>query len=460
MKHRFLAPIRLSALPLLLSISAPAALAHHSSTPHFDRSETIVKDAVLTDVKLVNPHSYIYFDVTENGETNNWRCELSSAAQLKRLGWTDETLKPGQKFTMIGSPAWREDNVCLTNIIRLEDGTQITRSTNLSGTGVNGYVTAEEEKVDFTTRPKYLANGQPNFTGNWRTVSFGRGAALAAPRESAEDYKVTEAGRAAQIGYDMAFDDPVLRCHYVNLVKAWNHDAHINQIEQTEDKLILRYGFMDVTRIVHLNETRFPDHIPPSDIGYSIGRWEGETLIVETKGFEPGVLEHSSGVKHSDQLHALERFYIDPKNNFLIRESVLTDPLYLSEPKTTYDGQELVNLPAEEYGCTELSGTNNIRPGESVTYHRGTGIESHIEKVEALSPDLSSPDLNSQGQNSQGQNAPITDVKDSEVKAGTIGPRVVDEGALAGGGAVKWLAIVIAVLAALGGFMALRRKGG
>lgn len=426
-----LVPICRSVLSILLCASAPAAFAHHSSAPHFDRNTTVVKEAVFTDLKLVNPHAYIYFDVTENGVTHNWRCELTSASQLKRLGWTAQTFKPGEPFTMAGHPAWREDHVCLTSIITRDDGTEISRNTDLSGKGLSGYATVDVEKVDLDSRMKYLPNGQPNFTGNWRTVSFGRGAALAGERETSDDYKVTEAGKAAQSGYDMAFDDPILRCHYVNLIKAWNHDAHINRIEQTDDKLILHYGFMDVTRTVHLNQDSFPDTITPSDIGYSIGRWDGDSLIVETTGFEAGVLEHSSGIMHSDQLHAIERFYINPETHFLMRESVLTDPLYLDAPKHASDGQELVNLPMEDYDCTELSGANNIRPGETVTYSRGTGVESYDASVQQ------------------------SGIAATDVKAGTIGPDVprgIGKRTLVG------IAILAAFLAALGGLLVLRRK--
>lgn len=369
----------------VLSCLASPALAHHSSAPHFDRSKTVVKEAVFTDIKLVNPHAYIYFDVTENGQTNNWRCELSSASQLKRLGWTNDTFKPGDKFTMTGSPAWREEHVCVTQTITLPNGQEITRNSNLSGTDISGYASASDEKVDFAAREKYLSNGQPNISGNWRTVSFGRGAPLAGERETAASYDVSEAGVAAGEGYDMAFDDPILRCHYVNLIKAWDHDAHTNQIEQTDTKVILRYGFMDVTRTVHLDQDSHPVDLPPSDIGHSIGRWDGDTLVVETTGFEAGVLEHASGIMHSDQLRAVERFYIDPKNNYLMRESVLTDPLYLDSPKTALTGQELVTLPFEDYDCTELSGKNNIRPGETVTYQRGTGVEANEARVSPAS---------------------------------------------------------------------------
>ena len=57
----------------------------------------------------------------------------------------------------------------------------------------------------------------------------------------------------------------------------------MNKIEQTGSAIILTYGFMDVVRTIHLVGD-FPDEIEPSVAGYSVGKWESDTLVVHTKG--------------------------------------------------------------------------------------------------------------------------------------------------------------------------------
>ena len=115
-------PLRAAVIASALFMGAPVVQAHHAAAPHFDQDQIIEVEGVFTKLKLANPHTYIYFDVTDNGETQNWRCELMSASLLKRLGWTKETFQPGQQFTMKGNPARREDNVCVTIILHCPVG--------------------------------------------------------------------------------------------------------------------------------------------------------------------------------------------------------------------------------------------------------------------------------------------------------------------------------------------------
>jgi hypothetical protein len=82
--------------------------------------------------------------------------------------------------------------------------------------------------------------------------------------------------------------------------------------------------------------------VKPSRAGHSIGRWEGDVLVVDTVGFLPGVL--TGQVPNSGQLHVVERFSLDPKTMKLTRSYVAQDPVYL---KGQYTGQDVIE-PADE----------------------------------------------------------------------------------------------------------------
>ncbi len=342
----------------VLLFSTGSLQAHHSAIPHFDLDSEVVVEGVVTRVRFVNPHAYLYFDVTKDGKTENWRCELSSGTQLKRYGWTPEMFAKGVKVTINGSPARREDHVCYLNSVTFEDGTMLQRRTNLTQTGGRrgGQPSAPSSDAD---RPPHLANGQPNLEGHWVSLSFGRRGIGTQPR-----YRPTQAGIEAAVGYEMEFDDPVLRCHIVNIFFGWDHDRHVNEVIQTDTTVTLKYGFMDFVRTIHLDQDEHPENLEPSTGGYSIGRWEGDTLVVETIGFEEGVLNHRRGSRHSDQMRAVERFYYYAGQQQLVREYTVTDPLYLAGENHGKDMMAISDIPYSSYDCVELSGKNNIRPSE------------------------------------------------------------------------------------------------
>jgi len=69
-------------------MTSSAVQAHHASAPHYDRNNSVfIQDAVITEFKMVNPHSFVYFDAMgEDNKMANWRCELRPAVVLKRNG--------------------------------------------------------------------------------------------------------------------------------------------------------------------------------------------------------------------------------------------------------------------------------------------------------------------------------------------------------------------------------------
>lgn len=89
-------------LPLL---AAAVAFAHHS-TAIYDLVHGTIVSGVVSQFDWENPHVHIALDVTgENNELEHWAVEAESPATLGRLGWTKETLKPGDRITVTGGRA-------------------------------------------------------------------------------------------------------------------------------------------------------------------------------------------------------------------------------------------------------------------------------------------------------------------------------------------------------------------
>jgi hypothetical protein len=75
------------------------------------------------------------------------------------------------------------------------------------------------------------------------------------------------------------------------------------------------------------------DEIDPNYFGYSVGRWEGETLVVDTVGTRAGQRLGEQGITNSDKLTINERIYLDKDNrNLLHLDYTFTDPEVLSQP--------------------------------------------------------------------------------------------------------------------------------
>ncbi len=352
----------------LFAVWSAHVSAHHSAAPHYDLEKQIELKGTVTQFRFVNPHSYVYFDVVDaNGSKTPWRCELAAATMLSRLGWALDMFPIGQTITIKGAPARREANVCmLTSFVR-SDGVEIFRESNVARLYTNRPAPA---RAVVTTRPARASDGHINLAGLWVAAAGMRGGPPGPPPGGpggprgpggpGGNVKLTEAGAAASKQYDSRFDNPALQCKPENIFFAWTHDNHVNEIIQTTDTITLKYGYMDVVRTVFMN-AKHPAQITASNLGHSIGSWDGDTLVVDTVGFEPGLLMVPAGAMHSNQLHTVERFTLDPATMMLTRSYTAGDPLNLREPFTGQEKMKVSEEAATPYNCVELSGKNNIR---------------------------------------------------------------------------------------------------
>jgi len=113
---------RLSAFLGLCLALVPAAWAHHSQSEYDLRSKLEVTGTV-TKLEWKSPHAWIYVDVTnDKGETVNWGFELPSPNTLMRRGWTRESLKPGDRIKVNGSPARNVPALGIANSVKDSNG--------------------------------------------------------------------------------------------------------------------------------------------------------------------------------------------------------------------------------------------------------------------------------------------------------------------------------------------------
>jgi len=96
MKHFCLAAVA------SLAFAVPA-LAHHSFAAEFDADKPVTVKGVITAVRLENPHSWFFLDVTgADGKVEKWAFEASTPSSLIRSGFKPNTVKAGDEVTIKG----------------------------------------------------------------------------------------------------------------------------------------------------------------------------------------------------------------------------------------------------------------------------------------------------------------------------------------------------------------------
>ena len=107
----------------LLLLAAAPTFAHHSVSAEFDVNRQMTCTGVITRVEWSNPHIYFYVDVKGAGaKVTNWAFEGAGPNTLARAGWLRDTLKVGDRVTVVAFPARDGANVASAKKVTLASG--------------------------------------------------------------------------------------------------------------------------------------------------------------------------------------------------------------------------------------------------------------------------------------------------------------------------------------------------
>jgi len=125
--------------------------------------------------------------------------------------------------------------------------------------------------------------------------------------------------------------DPAVKCYMPGVPRA-TYMPYPFQLVQTPEYVLLAYEFASASRIVYMDR---PDFEAPVDswMGHNIGRWDGESLVIDVTAQMPDTWLDSSGNHHSNSLHVEER-YTAISENHLMYEATITDPETYTRPWT------------------------------------------------------------------------------------------------------------------------------
>jgi hypothetical protein len=260
--------------------------------------------------------------VDEEGREVEWTVQMASRLTLTRLGWTPESLTLGEQVTVELHPARDGKSYGLmvaatkANGLALPNVGSNTRSRNSAAT-----VVARASSIE----------------GKWMVDrdSLGDDYPGGLDQLMRRDLVLTEQGQAAEAVFRVE-DDPLLRCigrpTPGDIVYT---DLYPLQIEINDDDTItIRSQFFDEQRTVYMDGRPHPPASERFHEGHSTGRWEGDTLVVDTANFADHRSPYQNGVPSGARKHVEQRFRLTDGGTRLSVEFTLEDSEFIARPMT------------------------------------------------------------------------------------------------------------------------------
>jgi hypothetical protein len=211
---------------------------------------------------------------------------------------------------------------------------------------------AERHAVPPAAPPKAV-----DFTGIWSRTSSGLARVTL-------DY--TPAAQAQVDAYDY-LDDAALRCVSPGVVRVsgWPYPL---EIVQNDAQLTILYESFHEVRRIFLDGRGYPEKLPHRAMGYSVGHWEGSTLVVETKMLTAGFVD-LGGQPLSEDARTVERMTLSADGQTLRSEMTIYDAANYRRPITRHRAwRKTPQTTILEYDC------------DPYPFFRGLEIEGKLEE--------------------------------------------------------------------------------
>jgi hypothetical protein len=227
-----------------------------------------------------------------------------------------------------------------------------------------------------------LADGHPDFSGHWFPNGAGQGvsgrfgvdpAALGTfdrkltPEERPSFQPWAAAKIKAMTPTELELSKSSVNCLPRGVPAIWLQNPYTTMIVHKAGLMAQLYEVLNNWRVIHLDGRPLPKDPEPFFHGNSAARWEGDTLVVDSIGFDERTYIEPTGWFHSDALHVTER-YSRPSMNYLMIQITVDDPKVLEKPwKSVPHRWTLGDGEVFEFYCTnnkELEQLEKLRAQE------------------------------------------------------------------------------------------------
>jgi len=325
---RFRRPMR--STTTLISLVAVGLVSHvslvsaHHSRANFQLDNVVEMSGIVTEFKWANPHVYFEMEL-EDGET--WLIEGHSVPGVLGLGWTRDTIKVGDRIRIGANPDLDVDRkFALVQWVVAADGVAYP---GFARARIPSELLAVAASADRALRGDGLpVEPSTDFSGVWEVDL--RGVNLATGVfDPARGLPLTALGEELLAAYDPR-ENPNFQCIPSGLPFTGPYGLKFTRYD---DRLVMEKEHQDVRISVWLDQAAARLDQPPSHLGLSVGRLEGDdTLVFETTRFTPAKWGLARGVDSSDKKRISARFELQPGGRAINFSYEITDPEYLTAP--------------------------------------------------------------------------------------------------------------------------------
>lgn len=340
------ATLSTAALVLMLAVQPPSATAHHSMS-EYDRNVVTEFEGDVVQLSWTNPHILLWVETPdENGQPVVWELEGSAVSAQRRRGLMGGEVNVGDRVRVAGWPSVvRPAHMQVTHVL-LADGVELLVGGAREPRWADSALGGERNLVD--PAKAAAATGE----GIFRVWSQGTGAWYFTGRS---DYELTDYAAAAKAEWDDIEDNPIMQCVPPGMPGLMGNPYPMEFI-QRDGHIELRFEEFDALRTIHMEDAGDPQDMPFSHMGYSVGRWDGDTLVVRTTRINWDYFDRQGAPMTTDVV-VDERFTAVENGDRLNYLMTVTDPEILVRP-FVWDAYFIWRRGEEvnRYDCTLESG--------------------------------------------------------------------------------------------------------
>jgi hypothetical protein len=307
-------------VPLVCAVAAPT-LAHHS-TAEYDSTTFVEAQGEVTKVLWQNPHVRLEISTQRfDGVAQPWLLEGQNPTDLDRARIPRDIVKVGQTVRFAGNASTRrERRMYVTNVL-LPDETELVLRANAAVRWLpDRYLSHRQATIDGARAAADRAEG---IFRVWLPTT-------SVTPEWAADPPLTAAARAAWQRYDAVRDDPVIDCTAPGMPQVITRSGrYAIRFVRSGDDIVLKNEYRELDRVIHMGVGEgAAQRRTPTPLGYSMGRWDGDALVVTTTDIDWPYFQlyGLEGVPQSTAMTIVERFKPSADGQELVYDLSATDP--------------------------------------------------------------------------------------------------------------------------------------